>query len=54
MAVEGVTWMDAVAESGRNPVSKHRIQPAYVWRMDGPTRDKTAEPVSRDQRFRRE
>ena len=28
MAVNGI-YMDAVAESGRNPVSKHQIQPEY-------------------------
>ena len=39
--------MDVVAELGRNPVSKHQIQPEYG-------RDGTAEPVSRDQILRRE
>ena len=44
--------MDAVAESGRNLVSTHHIQPEYG---DGRlTRDGTVEPVSRDQIFRRE
>ena len=44
--------MDAAAEIGRNPVSKHQIQPEYG---DGQlTRDRTAEPVSRDQILRRE
>ena len=44
--------MDAAAELGRNPVSKHQIQPEYGdSRL---TRDGTAEPVSRDQIFRRE
>ena len=45
--------MDAVAELGRNPVSKHHIQPEYgdEQRL---TRDGTAEPVSRDQILRRE
>ena len=38
------TPMDAVAESWRNPVSKHQIRPEYRDRM--PTRDGTAEPVS--------
>ena len=39
--------MDAAAELGRNPVSKHQIQPEYgVGRL---TRDGMAEPVSRDQ-----
>ena len=39
--------MDAAAELGRNPVSKHPIQPEYgdASRL---TRDGTAEPVSRD------
>ena len=36
--------MDAAAEIGRNPVSKHQIS-----RL---TRDETAEPVSRDQILR--
>ena len=44
--------MDAAAEFGRNPVSKNQIQPEFgdeqvMW-------DGTAEPVSRDQIFRRE
>ena len=39
--------MDAVAELGKNPVSKHQIQPKYE--MSRLTRDGTAEPVSRDQ-----
>ena len=40
--------MEAAAELGRNPVSKHQIQPEYgdEHRL---TRDGTAEPVSRDQ-----
>ena len=33
--------MDAAAEPGKNPVSKHQIQPEYG--------DEQAEPVSRDQ-----
>ena len=42
--------MDAAAELGRNPVSKHQIQPEYgVSRL---TRNGTAEPVSRDQILR--
>ena len=40
--------MDAAAELGRNPVSKHQIQPEYGRLM----RDGTAEPVSRDQILR--
>ena len=43
--------MDATAELGRNPVSKHQIQPEYM-EMSRLTRDGTAEPVSRDQVFR--
>ena len=39
--------MDAAAELGRNPVSKHQIQPELE--MSRLTRDGTAEPVSRDQ-----
>ena len=37
-------------ELGRNPVSKHQIQPEYG--MSRLTRDGTAEPVSRDQILR--
>ena len=44
--------MDAAAEIGRNPVSKHQIQPYLVWRMSRLTQDGTAEPVSRDQILR--
>ena len=44
--------MDAAAELGRNPVSKHQIQPGME--MSRLTRDRTAEPVSRDQVLRRE
>ena len=40
--------MDAAAELGRNPVSKHQIQPESM-EMSRLTRDGTAEPVSRDQ-----
>ena len=43
--------MDAAAEIGRNPVSKHQIQPEYM-EMSRLTRDGTAEPVSRDQILR--
>ena len=42
--------MDAAAELGRNPVSKHQIQPEY----GNEQADGTAEPVSRDQMLRRE
>ena len=45
--------MDAAAELGRNPVSKHQIHPEYM-KMSRLTRDKTAEPVSRDQILKRE
>ena len=44
--------MNAAAELGRNPVSKHQIQPEYE--MSRLTRDGTPEPVSRDQILRRE
>ena len=44
--------MDAAAELGRNPVSKHQIQPEYG--DEQADRDGTAEPVSRDQILRRE
>ena len=43
--------MDAAAELGRNPVSKHQIQPEY-GEMSRLTWDGTAEPVSRDQILR--
>ena len=43
--------MDAAAKLGRNPVSKHQIQPEY-GEMSRLTRDGTAEPVSRDQILR--
>ena len=45
--------MDAAAEHGKNPVSKHQIQPEYGMEMSRLTRDGTAEPVSRDQVLRR-
>ena len=38
----------AAAELGRIPVSKHQIQPECM-EMSRLTRDRTAEPVSRDQ-----
>ena len=41
--------MDAAAELGRYPVSKHQIQPE-----NGDERDGTAETVSRDQILRHE
>ena len=44
--------MDAAAELGGNPVSKHQIQPEYSMEMSRLTRDGTAESVSRDQIFR--
>ena len=44
--------MDAAAELGRNPMSKHQIQPEYG--DDRLTWDGTAESVSRDQIIRRE
>ena len=43
--------MDAAAELGRDPVSKHQIQPSME--MSRLTRDGTAETVSRDQILRR-
>ena len=42
--------MDAAAELGRNPVSKHRI--SLSMEMRRLTRYGTAEPVTRDQIFR--
>ena len=44
---------DAVAELGRNPVSKHQIQPEYGDEQADAGRD-SAESVSRDQILRRE
>ena len=46
--------MDDAAELGRNPVSKHQIQPEYGdgVMMSRLTRDGTAEPVSQDQILR--
>ena len=46
--------MDATAEIGKNPVSKHQIQPEYEDEQARLTREGTAEPVSRDQILRRE
>ena len=46
--------MDAAAGIGRNPLSKHHIQPEYHMEISRLTRDGTAEPVSRDQILRRE
>ena len=46
--------MDVAAEFGKNPVSKHQIQPEYGDKMSRLTRDGTAEPNSRDQILRRE
>ena len=43
--------MDAAAELGGNPVSKHQIQPEYG---DEQADDGTAEPVSQGQILRRE
>ena len=51
MAYGGFTT-DAAAELGRNPVSKHQIQPEYMEMMSRLTRDGTAEPDSRDQILR--
>ena len=44
--------MDAAAELGRNPVSKHQIQPEYG--DEKADAGGTAEPVSRDQILRHE
>ena len=41
--------MDAGAELGRNPVSKHQIQPELRMEMSKLARDGTAESISRDQ-----
>ena len=43
--------VDAVAESGRNPVSKHQIQPEYE---EAGLRDEMAKPLSQDHGSRRE
>ena len=53
MAYGGLNnYLDAAAEIGRNPVSKHQIQPEYE--MSRLTQDGTAQLVSRDQILRRE
>ena len=44
-----VKWIDAAAEIGRNPVSKHQIQPEYG---DDQADAGIAKPVSRDQILR--
>ena len=44
--------MDAAAELGRNPVSKHQIQPECGDEQTDAGRD--CEPISRDQILRRE
>ena len=45
--------MDAAAELGRNPVSRHQIQPEYGDGQADAGRE-TAEPISRDQILKRE
>ena len=45
--------MDAAAEQGRNPISKHQIQPEYGDEQ-ADAGDGTAESVSRGQILRRE
>ena len=45
--------MDAVAENGRNPVSKDQIRPEW-GRLGRVMQDGTAEPISRDQSLTRE
>ena len=53
MAYGGINkYMDAAAEIGRNPVSKHRFSLSID--MSRMTLDGTVEPVSRDQFLRRE
>ena len=53
MAYGGLNkYMDAAAEIGRNPVSKHQIQHEYGDGQADP--GGTAEPVSRDQILRRD
>ena len=47
-------YMDAAADLGRNPESKHQIQSELSMEMSRLTQDGTAEPVSRDQIIRRE
>ena len=46
--------MDAAAELGRNPVSKHQIQPEYREEQADAGQRTTVESVSRDQFLRRE
>ena len=50
--VDNNKYVDAAAELGKNPVSKHQIQTEY--RESRVTRDGTAESVSRDQTLRHE
>ena len=45
--------MDAAAELGRNPVSKHQIQPEYRDDMSRLTREGTAEHVCLADQFLR-
>ena len=53
MAYGGLNkYMDAAAELGRNPVSKHHIQPEYGDEQADAGRD--CQTVSRGQIFRRE
>ena len=53
MAYGGLNkYMDAAAELGRNPVSKHQIQPEYGDEQADAERD--AETISRDQILRHE
>ena len=47
-------YMDAAADLGRNPESKHQIQPELSMEMSRLTQDGTAKPVLRDQILRRE
>ena len=44
--------LDAAAELGRNPVSKHQIQPEYGDEQADARRDGYDEPASRDQILR--
>ena len=46
--------MDAAAEVGRNPVSKHQIQPEYGDEQADAGRDCQSKPVSRNQILMRE
>ena len=51
----GIIMRDAAAEIGRNPISKHQIQPEYIVRDEQVDAGRDCQTcVSRDQILRRE